>query len=124
MFVDLPLGHTTGLPHDTSGQRTLLAEGLAEAHRLTEPGSIIDLPYRYVDDDWKAEPLGWSRIRQNEGTTAESAGDTRTTRSPEPKYQTEADRDAAEQIEWDRQCQVCVGLDGRERYLNQPGVQR
>jgi hypothetical protein len=111
VFVDLPLGHTTGLPHDASGQRTLLAAGLAAAHRIGEPGSIVDLPYRYVDDDWKAQPLGWSRVRQRDGTTAEPAGDTRTARSPEPKYQTDADRDAAERVVWDEQCRVCVGLD-------------
>jgi hypothetical protein len=111
VFVDLPLGHTTGLPHDTSGQVTLLTDGLVAAHRLTEPGSIIDLPYRYVDDVWKAQPLGWSSARQREGTTAESTDDRRAARSPEPKYQTEADRAAAEQVEWDQQCRVCVGLE-------------
>lgn len=111
MFVDLPLGHTTGLPDDASGQRSLLLEGLTGAHRLTEPGSIVDLAYRYVDDDWKAHPLGWSRARQDAHSTAEPAGDTRTARSLEPKYQTDADRRAAEAVGWDQQCEVCVGLD-------------
>jgi hypothetical protein len=111
VFVDLPLGHTTGLPHDASGQRTLLAEGLTAALRLTEPGSIVDLPYRYVDDDWKTEPLGWSRRRQDDGSTAAASGDTRTARSPEPRYQNQADRDAAERVAWDQQCRVCIGLD-------------
>ncbi len=110
MFVDLPLGHTSGLPHDFSGQRILLTEGLTAAHRLAEPGTIVDLPYRYIDDHWKAEPLGWSRIRQIEQTTAEPAGDTRSERSPEPKYQDEADRIAAQQIEWEQQSLVCHGL--------------
>jgi hypothetical protein len=121
VFVDLPLGHTTGLPHDPDGQRALLTEGLTRAHRLTEPGSIVDLPYRYVDDDWKTQPLGWSRKRQDRGETSERAGDTRTARSPEPTYQTEADREAAERVDWDRQCQVCIGLDSPEP--DRPGAQ-
>jgi hypothetical protein len=114
VFVDLPLGHTTGLPNDSSGQRALLTEGLTRAHRVAEPGTIVDLPYRYIDDHWKAEPLGWSRNRQNEQTTAEPAGDTRSERSSEPKYQTEADRTAAEQVDWEQQCLVCRGLSPME----------
>ena len=110
MFLDLPLGHTTGLPNDLAGQRALLTEGLAAAHALTEPG-IVDLPYRYVDDDWKGNPLSWSRKRQTTGSSSKPTGDTRTARSAEPRYQTEADRDAAEAVDWDDQCRVCVGLD-------------
>jgi hypothetical protein len=110
VFVDLPLGHTTGLPDDSGGQRALLTDGLTAAHRVAEPGTIIDLPYRYIDDRWKAEPLGWSRSRQGEQTTAEPAGDTRSERSSEPRYQTKADRIAAEQVEWEQQSLVCLGL--------------
>jgi hypothetical protein len=110
VFVDLPLGHTTGLPHDVDGQRRILTEGLTAAHALTSPG-IVDLPYRYVDDDWKASPLSWSRRRQDDGRSSTSAGDTRTARSPEPQYQGEDDRAAAEAVTWDDQCQVCVGLE-------------
>jgi D-proline reductase (dithiol) PrdB len=110
VFVDLPLGHTTGLPHDVEGQRRLLTEGLAAAHALAEPG-IVDLPYRYVDDDWKAAPLGWSRKRQTGGRSSKPAGDSRTARSDEPVYQNEDDRAAAEAVAWDDQCLVCVGID-------------
>ena len=111
VFVDLPLGHTTGLPHDVEGQRTILTEGLAAAHALTKPG-VVDLPYRYVDDDWKANPLGWSRKRQSSGSASKRSGDSRTGRSSEPQYQSDADRQAAEAVAWDDQCLVCVGLDG------------
>ena len=37
VFVDLPLGHTTGLPGDAVGQRRLLTEGLTAAAAITEP---------------------------------------------------------------------------------------
>jgi hypothetical protein len=110
VFVDLPLGHTTGVPHDPAGQRQLLIEGLTAAHAATEPGTIVDLPYRYVDDRWKAEPLSWSRKRQDAGQAGFPAGDTRSGRSADPRYQSEDDRAAAEAVEWGAQCQVCLGI--------------
>ncbi|MDA3041433.1 MAG: glycine reductase, partial [Actinomycetota bacterium] len=57
ILVDLPLGHTVGLPHDGPGQRRILSEGLAAAMAMTEPGSVHQLDLRFVDDDWKAAPL-------------------------------------------------------------------
>lgn len=113
VFVDLPLGHTVGLPHDRDGQRRILTEGLTAAAAITEPGTIIDLPVRYIDDDWKAEPLSWSRKRQDGGGTrpgAPKGGDTRTARSETPVYQTPDDREAAEAVAWEEQCRVCIGL--------------
>ena len=110
MFVDLPLGHTTGLPGDRTGQRAMLVDGLRAGHAIDEPGSIIDRPYSFVDDDWKANPLGWSRKRQDRGAAGSASGDTRTDRSPEPRYQLEADRRAAEAISEAEQCRSCLGL--------------
>ena len=113
MFVDLPLGHTTGLPNDPDGQRRILTEGLESAAAITEPGTIVDLPYRYVDDDWKANPLGWSRKRQSSGAASKRSGDSRTGRSDEPQYQNDDDRAAAEAVDWDDQCLTCIGLPER-----------
>ena len=110
MLVDLPLGHTTGLPNDEVGQRKLLVEGLTAAHAMTDPGHVIDLPYRYIDDDWKAAPLSWSRKRQNADRSSTPSSDTRTARSAEPQYQNETDRAAAEAVDWDQQCLVCIGM--------------
>ena len=110
VFVDLPLGHTTGLPDDPDGQRQLLTEGLRSAAAITEPGTIVDLPYRYVDDDWKANPLGWSRKRQTSGAASKPSGDSRTGRSDQPRYQNDDDREAAEAVSWDEQCRTCIGL--------------
>lgn len=110
VFVDLPLGHTTGLPHDPVGQRRILTDGLQAAAAMTEPGTIADLPYRYVDDEWKANPLGWSRKRQDGGQAGRSSGDSRTERTDQPVYQTDDDRSAADAVAWDDQCRVCVGL--------------
>lgn len=78
---------------------------------MDEPGGIADLGYRWSDDDWKADPLSWSRKRQERGQSGKSGGDTRTARSDEPVYQTEADQQAASETAWDDQCLVCIGID-------------
>ena len=50
------------MPNDRAGQRRIISDGLKAAAAMTEPGSIHDLPFRFVDDDWKAEPMSWLRI--------------------------------------------------------------
>lgn len=110
VFVDAPLGHTTGAPNDADGQRRLLVDGLTAGHAIAEPGTIVDLPYRWHDDAWRADPLSWSRRRQDAGEAGKPAGDTRSPRSEEPRYQTDDDRAAAEAVAWEDQCRVCVGL--------------
>ena len=110
VFVDLPLGHTAGAPNDPVGQRQLLTDGLVAGFAMTEPGTIADLPFRWIDDDRKAAPLSWSRSAQDGGLSGTDAGDTRTTRSAEPFYYREDDRAAAEAVPWSEQCLVCLGL--------------
>lgn len=111
VFIDLPLGHTAGAPNDPVGQRQLLTDGLVAGFAMEEPGSIVDLPFRWIDDDWKSSPLSWTRAAQDDGTSGIPAGDTRTVRSPDPVYQSEDDRLAAENTPWSEQSQVCLGLD-------------
>ncbi|MEM8922275.1 MAG: hypothetical protein AAGD35_02160 [Actinomycetota bacterium] len=78
---------------------------------MTVPGAIVDLPYRFVDDDWKADPLSWSRRQQNAGLSGQSAGDTRGGRTDQPVYQSDADRIAAEAFDPEEQCLTCLGID-------------
>ena len=99
-----------GLPGDCEGQRRLLSEGLKAAHQITTPGTIVDLPYRYIDDNWKASPMSWSRKRQDSGRSGASGDDTRTDRSSDPVYQNEADQVAAEAVSDEVQCRSCLGL--------------
>lgn len=119
VFVDVPLGHTTGAPGETLTQRQIVTDGLAAGHRLTTPGNIVDLPYRWIDDRWKADPLSWSRQAQDGGAGPDDTAigsrpvtriDTRSERTPEPQYQLEDDRTAAEAVDWDEQCRGCPGL--------------
>ena len=116
IFLDLPLGHTTGLPNDREGQREIIRQGLAAGVAMAAPG-IHDLNYRFVDDEWKTNPLGWSRKRHDRGAVFEekAGGDARTARSPKPAWQSDADASAAAAIRWEDQCLVCIGLGADPR---------
>lgn len=101
VFVDLPLGHTTGPPNDAATQTSILDRAFEAAATMTppspgEPGRIVDLPLQWRHDEWKANPLSWSRRREDQGTSGNDAGDTRTTRLAEPQWQSDADRAAFE----------------------------
>ncbi len=78
---------------------------------MAEPGSIEPLDYRWHDDEWRADPLSWSRQRQDSGTSGNPSGDSRTDRISDPVYQNEADKSAAEAVPSDEQCLVCLGID-------------
>lgn len=94
-FLDYPLGHTTGKPHDPALQRAIMVEALDAFTSLREPGQVKHLPFRWDEDDaWK----------QGTGAT-----DTRTARLDTPQYQCEADRLRAEAVPTG-DCPVC-GLE-------------
>ena len=82
-FLDYPLGHTTGKPHDPELQREILLEAL-EAFTLFEtPGSVKMLPFRWDEnEDWKKQER--------------TKDDDRMQRTNTPQYQSEEDRIRAE----------------------------
>lgn len=84
VFVDYPLGHTTGRPHDPENQLALLTEALETFDRLTEPGAIVTLPHAWLDADWKAAESSADR------------GDVRSARDNSPQWQFDDDRIQAE----------------------------
>lgn len=93
-FLDFPLGHTTGKPHEPELQRAILLEALDAFHSMKEPGLIKTLPFRWSDaDEWKK--------------TAMTEGDARTPRHDTPQYQTEEDRVRAE-AQQAVPCPVCA----------------
>lgn len=82
-FLDFPLGHTTGKPHEPELQREILVQAFDAFTTLAEPGMVVNLPFRWSEaDEWKA--------------TAMMGGDSRTPRQDTPQYQTEEDRIRAE----------------------------
>ena len=83
VFLDYPLGHTTGKPHEPALQRDILMKALQGFTTMTVPGTILMLPFQWSEtDDWKE--------------TAQRGCDDRLPRYDTPQYQNEADRRRAE----------------------------
>ena len=79
------LGHTTGRHFKPEEQLAITRTGLQGLETITEPGTIVDLEYRWDDyEAWKA------------AAGDDAIGDVRSPRDMEPRYQEEADRVAAE----------------------------
>lgn len=92
-FLDYPLGHTTGKPHQPELQREILVRALEAFTALDVPGSISMLPFRWSEED------EWKR-------TAMMEGDARVLRYDTPQYQSEEDRRRAEESNSET-CPVC-----------------
>ena len=93
VFLDFPLGHTAGKPHDEDLQDAIVEAALKAFETMEEPGSIDRLPFHWADDaDWKGSVM---RPRPG-GADGEGSRDDRSERSGEPQYQSELDRQAAE----------------------------
>jgi hypothetical protein len=82
-FLDFPLGHTTGKPHQPELQRAIMVAALDAFTSLTRPGAIKMLPFQWsADNAWK--------------DTAQRGPDDRRPRYDTPQYQNEEDRRRAE----------------------------
>ena len=55
VFVNFPLGHQTGKPHDPALQRSILTDALGALETMTGPGAVVTLPYLWDDkgDGWE-----------------------------------------------------------------------
>lgn len=85
VFVDYPLGHSSGKPFDSRDQHDVTRDSLAQFEAIEHPGTLVHLPKRWSDDDnWKNEAMN------------PQGGDTRQPRDTTPQYQTEDDRLLAE----------------------------
>ena len=79
-FLDFPLGHTTGKPHEPELQRDILVKALEAFNTMKLPGSVAKLDFHWSEtDDWKKLVLL-----------------ERAPRYDTPQYQTEEDRKRAE----------------------------
>ena len=100
VFLDFPLGHTAGKAHDRGLQRKIMIDTLSALDSIQVPGTIRDLPYRWAEDDsWKDRVMRPDRSGEH--------SDDRSSRSPEPVYQLEADRVAAEAALRAGGCETC-----------------
>ena len=55
VFVNFPLGHQTGKPHQPELQRSIVLDALRALETMTIPGTIVTLPYVWdeKDDSWE-----------------------------------------------------------------------
>ncbi len=51
VFVNFPLGHNTGKPFDRELQMSILKDALSALVTIKQPGTIVDLPYQWSEDD-------------------------------------------------------------------------
>ena len=85
VFVDYPLGHTTGKPFEPEDQLGVVRAAIEAWPNFTGPGEIVDLGRRWGTDDG-----GRAEAASGEGE------DQRSPRDETPRYQSEADRTLAE----------------------------
>ena len=121
-YLDFPLGHTSGRPHQPELNTTILRDTLAAFESLGEPGSMAHLSYRWSDSDrWKdrvfASASGDDDQSDATADTSESEddgsgyADDRVARHPTPQFQTDADEEAALTEHDGQECLVCAGID-------------
>lgn len=104
-FLDFPLGHTCGKPHQRALNRSIVRDGLRAFETLRAPGEVAMLPYEWAADDaWKD-----SAMRPRTGESRQR--DDRVERRADPQYQTDADRAAADDALAHGGCPTCVWLD-------------
>jgi len=54
VFLNFPLGHQTGKKFEPEQQRSILRDALNALYTIKEPGTILELPYRWAgDDSWQ-----------------------------------------------------------------------
>ena len=58
VFLRWPFGHPFGEPFNVMQQRAVLAEAFRALYSISEPGAIIDLPFRWRRQDYKGYDLG------------------------------------------------------------------
>ncbi len=75
VFLNFPLGHQTGKPHDRELQRAIVSAALRAFETITTPGEIVRLPYIWDQNDssWEQRDYtkGWMPARP---TAAEADG--------------------------------------------------
>lgn len=108
LYLDYPLGQTAGRAGDLDEQRQIMEHVCRGFEDIAQPGSIIDLPMRWSEDDtWKDVVMRPQRDHDIEPLEDEHglAGDQRAPRHDTPQYQLPEDALAA-----DPQCQTCFFL--------------
>jgi hypothetical protein len=56
-FLNFPLGYPVGRPHEVEEQKAILRAALALVETVREPGSTVELPFRWPDPNWEDETV-------------------------------------------------------------------
>jgi len=83
LFVDYPLGHSSGKPFDAADQLRIVRAAVQGFERLQGPGEILQLPADWGSDDWRLQ------------AGATKGEDTRQPRDESPQFERPGDRAAA-----------------------------
>ena len=125
VYLDYPLGHTSGKPHEPELNLHILRDTFAAFAQLRVPGSMAHLPHRWsASDRWKDKVFAPSTKATDlpecatpdspEAPQDASSGcyeDDRIERHPTPQYQTDEDAAAALASHDGEECLVCAGID-------------
>jgi len=105
VYLDYPLGHTSGKPHDADNQIAIMQDTLHALATIDAPGTIVDLDYEWrTDDAWK-DLVMRPRSEPNDKSERTHADD-RVQRFDTPQYQSDEDAAGA-----DQDCPSCVFLE-------------
>jgi len=109
VFLDFPLGHTSGRAHDPVEGRQIVWGALRAFADADAPGWIRDMPFRWDDDDsWKDSVM---RPVDPDSVSSDSTDDERSPRRDSPQYQSPDDAAAAVESHGGEHCLVCRGVD-------------
>ncbi len=103
VFIDFPLGHTSGKPFDTAQQDDLLARTLQAFETIRTPGEVLRFADCWGDTDGTGD--AWKLAVLNPG------GDDRSERRDTPQYQHDTDRERAELALRTDGCPTCVWVE-------------
>ena len=51
VFVNFPLGHQTGKPHQPELQLNIVRDAFLALESMSKPGTVVNLPYVWDEDD-------------------------------------------------------------------------
>ena len=63
VYLDYPLGYTSGKVHDKDNQMNVMRDTLAAFQSINRPGGVVYLDYEWCEDD------SWKRVRLTERQT-------------------------------------------------------
>ncbi len=102
VFLDFPLGHTSGRPDQYDEQCAIAAQTLEAFEEIDQSGAIKTLPFNWADDEtWK------DSVMQVAPNNPSSTADFRLERLATPQYQLESDAEVA-----DEHCTTCFFPSG------------